>query len=124
MPTPPNRGPCDRVELQIKRKPAVGISDKRAPRFEQLGRQLDSSHTAQRNHAQPDDAGEDDLAYFTARPEARTRIRAAFDGEFPRKILKQGAGRQAFVIVAVDRDAAGNPTTRGRGVFFAEGGRA
>jgi hypothetical protein len=71
-----------------------------------------------------DDAGEDDLAYFTARPEARTRIRAAFDGEFPRKILKQGAGRQAVVIVAVERNSAGEPTTRARGVLFPEGGAA
>lgn len=57
-------------------------------------------------------AGEDDFAYFSARPEARTRIRAAFDGEFPREILR------------LDRDGAGDPTTRARSLFFAEGGRA
>ena len=71
-----------------------------------------------------DDAGESDLAYFTARPGARTRIRAAFDDEFPAELLPQAHGRQAMVIVAIERDTAGNPTTRGRGVFFAEGGTA
>jgi len=71
-----------------------------------------------------DDSGESDLAYFRARPEARTRIRSAFPNEFPRKIMKQGRGRQAVVIVAVERNSPGEPTTRARGVLFPEGGTA
>jgi hypothetical protein len=74
--------------------------------------------------AETDYAGEDDWAYFIARPHLRTRIRTAFQGEFPRKILKQGLGRQAVVIVAVERNSAGEPVRRARGVVFPEGGRA
>jgi hypothetical protein len=69
-----------------------------------------------------DDAGEDDLAYFAARPWARTRVRLAFVGEFPRKVMKLARGRDLVVLVAVERDAAGRPTTRGRGVYFVAGG--
>jgi len=72
-----------------------------------------------------DDIGEDDWTFFRARPNERSRIRSPFPGEFPRKILKQGRGRQAVVIVAIDRDAVtGEPRTRGRGILFVEGGRA
>jgi len=69
--------------------------------------------------------GEDDWTFFRARPYERSRIRSAFPGEFSRKILKQGRGRQAVVIVAIDRDpVTGEPRTRGRGILFVEGGRA
>jgi hypothetical protein len=69
-----------------------------------------------------DDRGEDDFSYFSARPDVRTRIRAAFRGEFPRKILKRGRGQPAVVIVAIERDHAGNPTTRARSITFLDGG--
>lgn len=71
-----------------------------------------------------DDRGEDDFAYFAARPLARTRIRSAFPNEFPRKLLKPGGGRPAVVIVAIERDANGRPTRRGRGLVFPDGGNA
>jgi hypothetical protein len=72
----------------------------------------------------PDNIGEDDFAYFRARPMARTRIRSAFPNEFPRRLLKPGGGRPAVVIVAIERDAAGQPTRRARGLVFPEGGTA
>jgi len=72
-----------------------------------------------------DTSGEDDWTFFRARPETTTRIRSAFPGEFSRKILKQGRGRQAVIIVAIARDpVTGEPRTRGRGILFVEGGRA
>jgi hypothetical protein len=71
-----------------------------------------------------DNAGEDDFAYFAARPLARTRIRSAFNGEFPAKLLKPGGGRPAVVIVAIERDETGQPTRRARGLVFPEGGTA
>jgi hypothetical protein len=72
-----------------------------------------------------DRAGETDIAYFRARPEARTRIRSATPGEFPRKVLKRARGRQVVVMVAIDRDpVTGEPTRRARAIHFAEGGRA
>jgi hypothetical protein len=74
--------------------------------------------------ARPDNIGEDDFAFFTARPLARTRIRSAFSGEFPRRLLKQGGGRLAVVIVTIERDATGRPTRRGRGLVFPDGGTA
>jgi hypothetical protein len=72
----------------------------------------------------PDDRGESDLAFFTARPNAKHRIRSAFAGEFPRRILKQGRGRPAVVIVTIERDASGRPTRRARGLVFPNGGSA
>jgi DNA-binding GntR family transcriptional regulator len=71
-----------------------------------------------------DDTGESDLEYFTARPHARHRIRAAFPNEFSDELLKPGGGRPAVVIVAIERDENGRPTTRGRGLVFPEGGTA
>jgi hypothetical protein len=74
--------------------------------------------------AAPDNTGESDFEYFTARPHARHRIRAAFPGEFPRKLLKEGNGRPAVVIVGMLRDDTGLPTTRVRSIVFPDGGRA
>ena len=71
-----------------------------------------------------DNTGESDFDYFTKRPLARTRIRSAFNGEFPRKLLKPGGGRPAVVIVGMLRDDTGRPTTRVRSIVFPEGGRA
>jgi hypothetical protein len=72
-----------------------------------------------------DDTGESDFDYFIRRPCARHRIRSAFPGEFPRRLLKEGNGRPAVVIVAIERDPVTNePTTRGRGLVFPEGGSA
>jgi hypothetical protein len=72
-----------------------------------------------------DHAGEDDLTFFRRRPYARTRVRSAFPGEFPRKILKRARGRDLVVVVAIERDPITNePKARGRSLHFAEGGRA
>jgi hypothetical protein len=74
--------------------------------------------------AVPDTAGESDFDYFTARPHERHRIRSAFPGEFPRKLLKPGGGRPAVVIVGMLRDDTGRPMTRVRSIVFPEGGSA
>ena len=71
-----------------------------------------------------DNSGEDDFAYFAARPAAKSRIRTAFDGEVPADLLPQARGRQAVVIVAIQRNTAGNPVTRGRAFHFIDGGTA
>ena len=119
-------------------KPATARHGERASDLEQLGGQLKSSNTLKtpnlqgatvsatlrRTDARPDATGENDWAFFKSRPLLHTRIRVAFPGEFPREILKQGRGRMAVVIVAVERDAAGQPIRRARGVLFPEGGRA
>jgi hypothetical protein len=66
-----------------------------------------------------DNAGEDDLAYFRARPHVNTRTRLPIDGEFPPDVID--ADRIAFVHVVTLRDPVTNePTTRGRGVFYAD----
>jgi hypothetical protein len=83
-----------------------------------------NSHAQSEPQADLDADGEDDLNYFRARPLARTRIRSAFPGEFPRTILKQGRGRQAVVIVAIERNSAGEPARRARGVVFPQRGTA
>lgn len=67
---------------------------------------------------------QDDLSYFIANPGARTRVRAAIAGEFPSQVSRMARGRQLIVLVAIERDAAGQPTTRTRGVYFADGGNA
>jgi hypothetical protein len=73
-----------------------------------------------------DNAGESDLEYFSRRPNVSTRTRLPFPGEFPLGLID--ADRVAFVHVVTLRDPVTNePTTRGRGVFFADssnGGRA
>jgi hypothetical protein len=66
-----------------------------------------------------------DLSYFQINRDARTRIRRPFPHEFSRHFLKLGRGRQALVIVAILRDPqTGEPTTRMRGLTFADGGHA
>jgi hypothetical protein len=74
----------------------------------------------------PDDSGESDLAFFTKRPNARTRNRLPFEGEFPKAVIELARGRTMLVHVIMMRDGAGRPTTRMRGVFFSDidGGRA
>jgi hypothetical protein len=69
--------------------------------------------------APPDDRGEDDLTFFTRRPNVNTRTRLPFQGEFPAGLID--AERIAFVHVVTLRDPLTNePTTRGRGVFYAD----
>jgi hypothetical protein len=66
----------------------------------------------------PDDRAESDLEYFTARPNDE-RLRLPFKDEFPPGVID--AGRIAFVHVVTLRDPVTNePTTRGRGVFYAD----
>ena len=116
-------------------KPATARHGERAS--EQLGGQLKSSNTlkttnlqgaalsARRTDSRPDATGEDDWDFFRSRPLLRSRIRLAFFGEFPQKLLRQANGRQVVVIVAIERHPiTGEPQTRGRGILFIDGGRA
>jgi hypothetical protein len=109
-------------------KPANGLSAEPAPNVEQLGRPLNPSDTPSPDEPQaPDISGEDDLTFFSRRPRVNTRTRLPFANEFPPGVID--AGRIAFVHVVTLRDPLTNePTTRGRGVFYAdssdEGGRA
>ncbi len=70
-----------------------------------------------------DDAGESDFDFFRARPNARTRNRLPYANEFAPELLDQG-GLDCFVHVIVERDAAGQPTRRARGLLFCDGGNA
>jgi len=60
----------------------------------------------------PDDAGESDLDYFTARPSANVRVRLPFPNEFAPGVLDPG--RAAYVRIAIERDAYGQPKRRAR----------
>jgi hypothetical protein len=107
-------------------RPAPALHGEPISNGEQLGSGLDQSNTpkASEPQAPPDDTGESDFDFFAKRPLARHRIRSAFPNEFPDELLKPGGGRPAVVIVAIERDADGRPTTRGRGLVFPEGGSA
>jgi hypothetical protein len=106
-------------------RPAREVSAEPALNSERLGSELDQSNTLKPDQPQaPDISGESDFAFFSARPLARTRIRSAFNGEFPRKLLKPGNGRPAVVIVGMLRDDTGRPTTRIRSIVFPDGGNA
>jgi hypothetical protein len=107
-------------------RPATAETVNGPRKSDQPGSEISPTNTPSPAKLQaPDDRGESDHDYFTARPHARHRIRAAFPGEFPRKLLKQGrGGRQAVVIVAIERDAAGRPIRRARSLVFPDGGRA
>jgi hypothetical protein len=71
-----------------------------------------------------DDRGEDDLAFFSRRPDINSRVRLPIDGEFPPEMLRPGA----FVhVLLVTRDPLTNePRTRARAIFYSDidGGRA
>jgi hypothetical protein len=70
-----------------------------------------------------DNRGEDDYAYFTARPGINSRVRFPFENEFPVCVLLPGAS--AFVRISIDRDADGEPKRRARRALrFCEGGHA
>ena len=71
-----------------------------------------------------DDTGETDWDFFARRPDAESRTRCPFPGEFPRSVIKQARGRKIFVHVYMLRDKAGAPLHRARGIFYAEGGSA
>jgi hypothetical protein len=70
-----------------------------------------------------DNRGEDDWAYFRARPGAAVRTRFALPGEFPSDFLEHG-GAIPYVRVAVVRDDNGLPVWAARSVQFCEGGSA
>jgi hypothetical protein len=125
--------------LREKQKSGPSVWAASSVTVEPASRQYTEDQNRRKPHPQPnsfpaesrlaaalhDDAGEDDETFFRARPRAQTRIRAAFPNEFPRKILKQGRGRPAIVVVAVERHPITlEPMTRARGVIFAEGGAA
>jgi hypothetical protein len=72
-----------------------------------------------------DDDGLSDSLWFRARPRARYRIRLARPEEFEPVDLVTPDGEIAIVIVvAINRDAAGDIAHRARGLFFAKAGRA
>ena len=76
-----------------------------------------------------DDRGEDDFVYFTRHPGASHRFRLPVDDEFPDEVMReariQARGREVLVLVAIDRNASGQPTTRARGlVCIPHGGTA
>jgi hypothetical protein len=82
---------------------------------------------ARMKHAPPstmaDCTGEDDLEFFTARPDVDSRVRLPFENEFGPELLRPGA----FVHVLLIRDPLTNePRTRARAIFYSDidGGHA
>jgi hypothetical protein len=112
--------------IQKTKRPADVAASAGPREIDQLAREINPTNSPKPDELQAaDDTGESDHDFFVARPHARHRmIRAAFTGEFPRKILKQGRGHQAVVIVAIERDADGRPTRRARSLVFPNGGTA
>jgi hypothetical protein len=90
------------------------------PRVDQLARTIDPTNNPKPAELQaPDDAGESDLAFFRRRPHVNVRTRLPFENEFPPGVID--ADRVAFVHVVTIRDPLTNePTTRGRGIFYAD----
>jgi hypothetical protein len=101
-------------------KPATARHGEPVSKIEQLGSGLAQSNTLKPDHPQaPDDAGGDDLTFFSRRPNVCTRTRLPFEDEFPAGVID--IARVPFVHVVTLRDPLTNePTTRGRGVFYAE----
>jgi hypothetical protein len=75
-----------------------------------------------------DNVGESDETFFRRRPEARHRFRLPLADEFSAAILSeartQARGREVLVLVVVERDRAGRPSTRARGLVCLPGGTA
>jgi hypothetical protein len=86
------------------------------------------SNTPNAAGPQVDDRGESDHDYFRRRPEARHRFRLPLHDEFSAAILSeartQARGREVLVLVVIDRDASGRPSTRARGLVCLPGGTA
>ena len=68
----------------------------------------------------PDDRGETDLEFFTARPDLNVRVRLPRDDDgFPPGVLDPDL--VAFVHVQIERDPVTNePGTRARAIFYAD----
>jgi hypothetical protein len=64
-----------------------------------------------------------DFDFFRAHPNAKSRSRFPFDGEFSAEVLAQGNGLVAFVHAIVERKP-GRPIRRARWLLFVEGGTA
>ena len=108
-------------------KPATAADGEPASNSERLGSELDLSNKA--NAVPPqDDAGEDDATFFTRRPEVQHRFRLPLPDEFSAAILSearhQARGREVLVMVVIDRDASGRPSTRARGLVSLPAGTA
>jgi hypothetical protein len=74
-----------------------------------------------------DNTGESDLEFFARRPEARHRFRLPLPDEFSTAILSEAriqARGEVLVLVVIDRDARGRPSTRARGLVCLPGGTA
>jgi hypothetical protein len=76
----------------------------------------------------PDNTAESDFDFFTKRPLARHRFRQPLPDEFSAAILSeartQARGHEVLVLVVIDRDASGKPSTRARGLVCLPGGSA
>jgi hypothetical protein len=74
-----------------------------------------------------DDRGESDHDYFRRHPEVRHRFRLPFPDEFSAAMLSEAriqARGEVLVLVVIDRDARGRPSTRARGLVCLPGGTA
>jgi len=107
-------------------KPAPARCEGPVSKIEQLGSGLDRPNTPNASEAQapPHDRGESDLQFFRAHPEARHRFRPPLPDEFSAAILSEARGRKVLVLVVIDRDASGRPSTRARGLVCLPGGTA
>jgi hypothetical protein len=70
-----------------------------------------------------DDVAESDFAYFRRHPDATTRVRFPFAGEFSAADLAEARGRDCYVR-AIAKRIPGQPLRRARWLLFCQGGTA
>jgi hypothetical protein len=111
-----------------KTKPATAETVNGPRKSEQLGSGLNLSNNPKPDQLQAPDDTESDLDFFAARPSVNERIRLPLPDEFSAAILSeartQARGREVLVLVVIDRDARGRPSTRARGLVCLPGGAA
>ncbi len=106
-------------------KPASASHAEPVSNLEWLGGPLNSQNTpnATKPQAPPDDRGESDLTFFSRRPGVNSRKRLAFENEPPPGVLERDDS-VAFIVVRLERDAAGKPATILPEIAYGEWGHA
>jgi hypothetical protein len=103
--------------------PAHSGEDDSEARRDLLGGSSSNTPSLDRPQAPPDDRGESDFDFFRRHPDARTRNRLPFEGEFSAADLAEAGGRACYVR-AIAKRIPGRPLQRARWLLFVQGGSA
>src|SRR6267378_8000869 len=99
-------------------RPAIAQTMNGPRESDQLGSRISPPNTLSAATSQApcpaDDRGEDDIAFFRARPALTRRLRFPFADEFPLDMTEQDDLGVAIVSVRMDRDEFGQPSKRVR----------